>query len=45
MGKGRYGLYLDKKLVKEAKKLCIDKEVSLSKLVEDLLKEKLRKKR
>jgi len=45
MVKTKRTLYLDKKLVKEAKKLCIDKEISLSKLVEDLLKEKLRKKR
>lgn len=44
MVKERYGLYLDKEIVKEAKKVCIDKEISLSELVEGLLKEKLKRK-
>lgn len=44
MVKERYGLYLEKEIVKEAKKFCVDKEISFSELVEELLKEKLKKK-
>jgi len=44
MVKERYGLYLDKDLVKQAKMLCVQSEVSLSEFVEMLLKEKLKKK-
>ena len=43
MGKRRYNLYMSDDILKEFKKLCVDLGVSMSVLIEQMVKERLNK--